>query len=417
MFYSFLRIILHFALRVFYGKIEVKGKELIPTKGPLLIASNHPNGFVEPLIIALVLGRPVHFMVRGDVFSKKWLRPILVNSNQIPIYRFRDGFSELKKNTASMKAVYNALDNDAAIIIFVEGGTESVKTLRPFKKGIARMSSEYLEKYDNPNELQILPVGINFISPARWRSRVMLNIAKPIVTKSYFSDQESSNTSIRKIMKDLYQIIKPLVFDVKKENRQDILNHTLELAEGTLNFPILPIIDTKTSNWKLMKSISETIDEMDDIQFIAFAKDIRSIRKNRTSGLRLKQQKFYSLLFGVILIVPAILGFICNFIPVFLAHFTANKVLDEDSLEFVASIKISTGIGYFLIYYLLLSCVAIYFTGIYGSLVLLAIPLGFIFIFWWTYIKTILFKNRFILNNSEKTLLNDTFAKYRFNIN
>jgi len=58
------------AIRVFYGKIEVSGLENVPKDGPLLIASNHPNGFLEPIIMACLFPRDLHFMVRGDGFRK-----------------------------------------------------------------------------------------------------------------------------------------------------------------------------------------------------------------------------------------------------------------------------------------------------------------------------------------------------------
>jgi len=165
MIYRLFWCLANIAIRVFYGKIEVSGIESIPKDGPLLIASNHPNGFLEPIIMACLFPRPLHFMVRGDVFNKPWLRPILLHTNQIPIFRFKDGFSELRKNDASLREAYKALDQDAAIILFIEGGTQPVKTLRPFQKGLARMANSYLDVSKNDKPLQILPVAINFVSP------------------------------------------------------------------------------------------------------------------------------------------------------------------------------------------------------------------------------------------------------------
>ncbi len=42
------------------------------------------------------------FLVRGDIFNNPVLLPLLRSTNQIPIFRFRDGFSKLRENSQTM---------------------------------------------------------------------------------------------------------------------------------------------------------------------------------------------------------------------------------------------------------------------------------------------------------------------------
>lgn len=76
-------------------------------------------------------------------------------------------------------ASFDALADGKAIVIFPEGGSHDQPSLLPFKAGIAIMALGALAK--NPNlPLKIVPVGINYFSGHRFRSRVFLDIGDPL---------------------------------------------------------------------------------------------------------------------------------------------------------------------------------------------------------------------------------------------
>ena len=160
MFYQTLKVLMTLALRVYFRNIDLRGIDRIPKKGPILFACNHPSSFMEACILACFQPRELHFLVRGDVFSIKWLKPLLIKTNQIPIFRFRDGFSKLKKNKNTFSATYEVLNRGGAVIIYPEGSTEMVKQLRPLQRGLARMAFGLLDG-DRDHPLQVVPVGVN----------------------------------------------------------------------------------------------------------------------------------------------------------------------------------------------------------------------------------------------------------------
>ena len=127
MLYQFLKILVRIALKLFFKRIYISGLEHIKNDRPQLIASNHPSGFLEPLIMACFFPKSLHFLVRGDVFDKKWLRPLLISTNQIPIFRFKDGFSKLRENHHTMDDSTRVLTDNKNLLIFVEGSTQSIK--------------------------------------------------------------------------------------------------------------------------------------------------------------------------------------------------------------------------------------------------------------------------------------------------
>lgn len=417
MIYKLFRIWANIAIRVYYGKIEVSGIENIPKGVPLLIASNHPNGFLEPIIMACLFPRPLHFMVRGDVFRKKWLKPILVNTNQIPIFRFKDGFSELRKNDSNLQEAYRVLDQEAAIILFIEGGTINIKKLRPFQKGLARMASSYLERAGGRQDLHVLPVAINFVSPFVLRSRVFLNIEKPFEAKEYFNDPSQKATEIRKMTEDLYGLIKPIAFHVSEDDRQETLNKTLKLTEGLFSIPFLPIVTYKPKLWGFFKSVSDGIDRMDDASFLEFSKEISEVGNVKIDDV--KRSSKWPILSGVlslILLVPAILGLILNIIPGLIAQTLAKKVLDEDNTVFKASIILSSGVGFYVVYYILIIGILSIFYGFKSLLFLLAWPLGFIYLLWKNVFQSMFLKRKYQLTKSQKDGLIAIYSKYNFEV-
>jgi len=417
MVYKIFRIWANIAIRVFYGKIEVSGIENIPKDVPLLIASNHPNGFLEPIIMACLFPRPLHFMVRGDMFRKKWLKPILVHTNQIPIFRFKDGFSDLRKNDANLQIAYQALDKEAAIILFIEGGTQNVKTLRPFQKGLARMASSYLEKEDWKKNLHILPVAINFVSPFVLRSRVHLNIGRAFEAKTYFTDEAQKTSQIRVLTDDLYEQILPLAYHVMQQSRQDVLNKTLKLAEGLLPLHFFPIVDYSKSNWYFFKTIATRLNEMDEETFVEFGTQLDEVGKVEADDVKRKNdQPLLNAILSVLLFIPGMIGLLLNIIPGRIAQLLAEKVLGKDGVVFTASIILSSGVGFYVCYYVLIILVLSFFLGWYSLLFLWAWPLGFVYLFWKNAFRSTFLKHKYQLSDRQKEQLISLFSKHNISI-
>lgn len=413
MIYRLFRIWANIAIRVFYGKIEVNGLENIPKDVPLLIASNHPNGFLEPIIMACLFPRPLHFMVRGDVFRKKWLKPILKSTNQIPIFRFKDGFSQLRKNDDNLREAYKALDDGAAIILFIEGGTQNIKKLRPFQKGLARMAATYLDREGGRKDLHILPVAINFVSPFVLRSRVVLNVDKAFDAKSYFDNETPRTQQIKNLTSELYDKILPMAFHVTNDERQKALNKSLKFAEGMLPITFMPMVDRASHQWSFFKSVSDGIDALDVPQFQEFQSAIDNLGPLDSNMVK-RRDKWPALnaLLAILLFVPAMLGLAINIIPGFLAQLLARKVLDENNTVFQASIILSSGVGFYVVYYLLVIGVLCIIFGWKGLLFLLAAPLGFVFLLWKNVFRSSLLKNKYQLSEDQKDKLTSLFSKY-----
>jgi len=156
--YYLLKIATTLLLKIFFSKRIVQLQSLFATKGPLLLVANHPNSFLDAIIIGAACKYPVHFLARGDAFVKKRYRFLLEGLNMIPIYRMREGREKLYLNANSFEKVQAVLNAHGIVLIFIEGICMLTHELQPFKKGAARIVIEY----KGSKALRILPVCVRY---------------------------------------------------------------------------------------------------------------------------------------------------------------------------------------------------------------------------------------------------------------
>jgi 1-acyl-sn-glycerol-3-phosphate acyltransferase len=223
MIYRFLYYVVGWALKVFYRKINISGSENLIRDKAYILACNHPAGFVEPLIMACFLPRDLYFLTRGDLFENKFYNYIFTATHQIPIFRFRDGFSNLRNNQYSISKAVQTLKDKKALLIFVEGTTSYQFDARPPQKGFARMGFQALA--EEPGlDVEVLPVGISFSRIDKMGGDVILNIGKPLPLNSYFSeDTVSSNKGMNKLIEDTHHSMKKLMLSENTDTDEKII--------------------------------------------------------------------------------------------------------------------------------------------------------------------------------------------------
>ncbi|MGN6605245.1 MAG: 1-acyl-sn-glycerol-3-phosphate acyltransferase, partial [Ginsengibacter sp.] len=92
------------ALHFYCRKIVINNKELLAEKGPLLIAANHPNSFLDAIIVSTLFKQPVYSLARGDVFANGFFSKVLRSVNMLPVYRLSEGAENLGYNYVTFEA-------------------------------------------------------------------------------------------------------------------------------------------------------------------------------------------------------------------------------------------------------------------------------------------------------------------------
>jgi 1-acyl-sn-glycerol-3-phosphate acyltransferase len=354
MLYALLKVIVGFTLRIFYRKIYINGTEFIKDGRPQLIASNHPNGFMEPLVMACFFDKPLHFLVRGDVFDKKWLKPLLVATNQIPIFRFRDGFSKLRENSATMDESTKVLLANNTLLIYAEGSTSGQRTLRPLQKGLARIAFTVLEA-DHDTKLEILPAGVFFTHPTQFGEEVHLSIGQPIRVQDYKDLYEADpKSAYAKILQDIYDAMLNHVVHLDDVGNTPLLEKIMYLGQMHKTDPYLPISVRSREKLDKYMDYADRINKANinvvEVETKMSVLELElSKQKYSLQDLRKKPLRLGSLLILIFGFLPAILGMITNSLPIWAGKtFAKNKVTQS---EFFACIWMSVTIVFFLIYY------------------------------------------------------------------
>ncbi|MFK7954014.1 MAG: 1-acyl-sn-glycerol-3-phosphate acyltransferase [Ekhidna sp.] len=168
----------------------MEGVENLPKDAPVIIAPNHQNALIDPLLAGCFLPIPIHYLTRSDVFTKK-TNSFLRSLNMMPIYRIRDGYAKLSQNDAVFETCRELFQKNKAVLIFPEGNHGEHHFLRPLTKGTSRLalqSQDQLEK-----SLNIVPIGFNFFSHREPRSTVIMKVGKPINVKSFLTQYQENN--------------------------------------------------------------------------------------------------------------------------------------------------------------------------------------------------------------------------------
>lgn len=186
--YAPLRAGIRALLGVFFRRVQTTGEELLPAEGPLLLVGNHPNSLLDPAVLLAVCERRVSFAAKDALFANPLLRPVLRGVGAVAIRRriAADGKVDAASvvapdrvdNSAAFAAMHALLAEGGAIGIFPEGLSHDEAQLQPLRTGAARLA---LGMPAGAPPLQIVPVGLNYSAPKRFRSNVLVRFGPPIV--------------------------------------------------------------------------------------------------------------------------------------------------------------------------------------------------------------------------------------------
>ena len=116
-------------------RLEKRGLENIPEKGPAVLVCNHVS-FVDPLVILAASPRPIRFVMDHRIFSTPVLSFVFRTGKAIPV-------APAKENEKLLNEAYDkiaeALEAGELVAIFPEGRITDNGELYPFKRGIQRI--------------------------------------------------------------------------------------------------------------------------------------------------------------------------------------------------------------------------------------------------------------------------------------
>lgn len=201
---------------IFCRKIIINRPEALKEKGPLLLASNHPNSFLDAVIINTLFRQTVWSLARGDAFGKPLHARLLKKLKILPVYRTSEGVENLGINYDTFKACEGIFYKNGIVLIFSEGKCINEWHLRPLKKGTARLA---VGCWEENIPLKVLPVGINYSSFRRFGKNIFLSFGTPI-TQNDLDWNTSDGQRHLAFNSNLKSQLQQMVFEIEKNDKK-----------------------------------------------------------------------------------------------------------------------------------------------------------------------------------------------------
>lgn len=190
-------------------------------KGPLLLAANHPNSFLDAIIIASLFRSPVYFLARGDAFAGRVINRFLASLNMFPVYRISEGTENIESNYATFDTCQKLFKQNKIVLIFSEGRCINEWRLRPLKKGTARLA---INAWENNIPLKVLPLGINYSSFIFYGKNVVMNFGN-IISKTDIDSYLSNGRFIKEFNERLQSQLEKLVYEISFDDKEKQKKH------------------------------------------------------------------------------------------------------------------------------------------------------------------------------------------------
>ncbi len=234
--YSVLRYIVDLYVKCSYRKFKIYGRENIPKDGAVIYAPNHCNSLMDPLVVLTIGHERKVFVARADIFRKPAIRKILTFLKIMPINRKRDGIRSVRNTADTIKKSIRVLNNQVKFCILPEGTHRAKHSLLPIGKGIARISYGANEEMGKEKPIYIVPVGLEYGDYFRFRSTVLVQIAKPInITEYIGANMEQGEHNIMEGIRELVKnALKEKIVYVEDNEDYDAVWELSKLKTGSI---------------------------------------------------------------------------------------------------------------------------------------------------------------------------------------
>ena len=209
-------------VKFYYPRLEVTGRERVPAQGPVLLAGNHPNSLMDPVVIGITAQRPVRFLAKAPLFDVPVLGSVMRALGMLPAYRGSDDPSQVRRNVETLDAGAEILAANEVLGIFPEGKTHDAPAVEQVRTGAARIAMQAVAK--GARELKVVPLGINYEDKERFRSAVWVRVGEPINAQAWLETHgNDSRHAMRQLTHELDRRLKDLAVHLNEPQWEPFL--------------------------------------------------------------------------------------------------------------------------------------------------------------------------------------------------
>ncbi|MFM8255013.1 MAG: 1-acyl-sn-glycerol-3-phosphate acyltransferase [Bacteroidota bacterium] len=234
--YQGLKLASRLAIRLLCRDIRINNPAILETKGPVLLAANHPNSFLDSILLDTLFKEPVWALARGDAFKKKWHARLLQSLRIFPVYRTSEGVENLHVNYQTFNTCVALFKQNQIVTIYSEALCVNEWHLRNLKKGTARLA---IQAWEAGVPLTVLPVGLNYSSFRTFGKNIHINFGEPI-TADRIPLAKSDGHRHQYFNQCLQEELSKLVYEIApqdKEKLAQLLRVPVSTVEKRILFP------------------------------------------------------------------------------------------------------------------------------------------------------------------------------------
>ena len=121
--------VVRFALWIYFRRIDVRGRDLIPQDGPLIYVANHPNVMLDTLLLAATIpGQRPRFLAKSTVFKNRLFAFFLRRLGAVAVSREQDGVRG--GNRDMFRQACSILEQGGPLALYPEGGSLAGRRVR-----------------------------------------------------------------------------------------------------------------------------------------------------------------------------------------------------------------------------------------------------------------------------------------------
>lgn len=214
-FYAIAKFVTNLMIHFLY-KMEYEGMENIPSGGGYMVCSNHRTN-MDPIFIAQKLKTQLFFMAKQELFQNKFVGLVIKGLGAFPVERG-------KGDSGAIDFAVETLKSGKVLAMFPEGTRSKDGIPQRPKSGAALVAMQ--------THADILPVGISFDLPLKFRSVVKVQYGKMIRFDSLGVETNAPREMkavSKRIMGDIVELV-----DIPKDNRP-LLTDGRENEKGKSN--------------------------------------------------------------------------------------------------------------------------------------------------------------------------------------
>ena len=348
--------ILYFFVKIwhhifFYQKIEISHQDRIPKEGPVIITPNHQNALMDALALLFSLKRTIVFLARADMFKTKLIAEILYFLRILPVFRPRDGKGEVKKNQETFDKTTEVLQKNYVLGIFPEGNHGDKHSLRPLKKGFARIAFQTEEGNDYKMGIKIIPTGMLYSNYQNCQSVLSINFGHPISLEDFYEDYKTNpaiayNKASEKLSREIKKYMIHIEDDAYYETidflqtlfGKEILGDSFENYSNRIESGMASV--EKLNNFKEAHSHKFEALHKTTSQFLNKSQTLNMIQKQLLASW--SWPTFFIQLLVFLFTFPILLiSHFITLLPVSISLFVTSKIKDpqfKSSIKFVVSL-------------------------------------------------------------------------------